>query len=249
MTKEKSLEDKLRYLYTLQQIDNNLDELEEMKGDLPHEVRELEARQAELEKKHGELEAVMRGSFAARDTADSEIIGLKEKLAKYKSQQLEVKTNRQYDALTREMDHASSEIVRLEKEMESLETKATVARTEIEAIKVQGDELAAQMEEKRQSLAEVSKSTEAEELKYTHERQKVVARIANEDLTVYERIRRAKKGKAIVPVKRGACGGCFNKVPPQKLLELRQNSKIYTCEHCGRIIVSDRIAETSSTIA
>jgi hypothetical protein len=94
----------------------------------------------------------------------------------------------------------------------------------------------------------VSKSTEVEELQFNHQRQKVVARIAKPDLAAYERIRRAKRGMAVVPVKKGACGGCFNRVPPQKLLELRQNDRLYTCERCGRIIVSDEIAETSAKV-
>jgi predicted nucleic acid-binding Zn-ribbon protein len=96
--------------------------------------------------------------------------------------------------------------------------------------------------EKRAALAEVSKTTEEEEGKLRHEREKIVHRVAKGDLAQYERIRKAKKGKAVVPVRRAACGGCFARVPPQKLLELRQNSKIYLCEHCGRIIVSDEIA-------
>lgn len=249
MTKEKSLENKLRHLYALQQIDNSLDELEELKGDLPGEVRDLEATQQELQKRLSDLESTMKTSFASRDNADSEIVGLKEKQTKYKSQQLEVKTNKQYDALTREMDHAAVSITKLEKDMVDLETRATVARNEIETVKVQLEDLNKQLDEKRLDLAEVSKSTETEELKCTHERQKVVARIAKEDLVVYERIRKAKKGKAIVPVKKGSCGGCFNKVPPQKLLELRRNDSIYTCEHCGRIVVSDGIAETGVSVA
>ncbi len=249
MTKENSLENKLRLLYALQIIDNSLDELEEMKGDLPGEVRTLEANRQELQARLATLETTMKSSFAARDNADSEIIGLKEKQVKYKSQQLEVKTNKQYDALTREMEHAAGSIVKLEKEMAELETTATVARNEIETVKVQLEDLGRQLEEKRVDLAEVSKSTEDEELKYTHERQKVVARIERDDLAVYERIRKAKKGKAVVPVKKGSCGGCFNKVPPQKLLELRQNNSLYTCEHCGRIIVSDGIVEANATVS
>ena len=97
------------------------------------------------------------------------------------------------------------------------------------------------LDEKRAALEEVSKSTEEEELQFQHKRDKVLVHVAKPDLTAYERIRRAKKGKAVVPVKRGACGGCFARVTPQKLLELRQNNKIYQCEHCGRILVSDEI--------
>jgi hypothetical protein len=145
------------------------------------------------------------------------------------------------------MDHAQDAITRLEKEMEMLEGKAVVARNDIETVKKQIEETSKVLEQKRLALAEVSRTTESEELQFNHERQKILASIDKEDLATYERIRKAKKGKAIVPVKRNACGGCFNKVPPQKLLELRQNDRIYTCERCGRILVSDAIAEKVKT--
>jgi predicted nucleic acid-binding Zn-ribbon protein len=235
-------------LYALQQIDNNLDELEELKGDLPAETKALETRINELKAHVAALDQEMKNAFSSRDNADSEIISLREKMEKYKVQQFEVRNNREYDALTREMDHATQTIAKLEKEMEQFETKAVTARTDIESAKTQIEETTKLLEEKRATLAEVSKNTEAEELKHIHSREKLLAKIKKSDLTIYERIRKAKKGKAIVPVKRGSCGGCFNKVPPQKLLELRQNNKIYQCEHCGRIIVSDEIAETSSTV-
>jgi hypothetical protein len=233
-------------LYTLQLIDNSLDELEDLKGDLPHQVRSLEEKHREVETRLKEHEQIMRSAFAERDTADTDILSLKEKLAKYKTQQFEVRNNKEYDALTREMDHAQETITRLEKAMEDSENRATRARSEIEEARAQTQTLKEQLDERRRELAEVSKETEEEELKYVHQRQKVLARIPKEDLTVYERIRKAKKGRAVVPVKRGACGGCFNRVPPQKLLELRQHKKVYTCERCGRILVSDEIAENSS---
>jgi predicted nucleic acid-binding Zn-ribbon protein len=240
------LENKLRQLYTLQLIDNSLDELEELKGDLPNQVRVLEEKHQEIETRRREQEAIMRNAFTERDSADTDILTLKEKLTKYKTQQFEVRNNKEYDAITREMDHAQVTIVRLEKTMEDLENVATRARTEVEQAQAALEALAGHLEEKRRELAEVSKETEDEELKYTHERQKVVARIPREDLVIYERIRKAKKGRAVVPVKRGACGGCFNRVPPQKLLELRQHKHVYTCERCGRILVSDEIVEHTS---
>jgi hypothetical protein len=243
------LENKLRLLYALQQIDSSLDELEELKGDLPGQIRELEEKEEGLNIQRAALEQAMRTAFSQRDNADVEILALREKSEKYKTQQYQVRNNREYDALTKEMDTAQDTIARLEKEMEILEGKATLARTDIEALSGQVTEIAAQLTEKRAALAEVSKTTEAEELRYRHEREKVVRKIAKPDLVQYERIRKAKKGKAVVPVKRGACGGCFARVPPQKLLELRQNSKLYLCEHCGRIIVSDEIAVGGSPAA
>jgi predicted nucleic acid-binding Zn-ribbon protein len=242
------LENKLRQLYALQMIDSSLDELQELKGDLPAHIGGLESRKAQLTAAMAELDQTMRTAFAQRDTTDGEIVALRDKMEKYKTQQFEVRNNKEYDALTKEMDHASEMIARLEKEMDVLEGKATLARTDIEGIKAQLVELEKELDEKHAALTEVSKATEEEELKYSHQREKLLVRINKADLLAYERIRKAKKGKAVVPVKRGACGGCFARVPPQKLLELRQNKRLYACEHCGRILVSDQIVEESSSI-
>ncbi|MBP1691176.1 MAG: Zn-ribbon protein [Bacteroidetes bacterium] len=237
---------KLQYLYALQLIDTNLDELLQQKGDLPAEVQKLEKDLADQRQHHDAVEQAMRQAFTQRDNADSEIVGLRQRLEKYKSQQFAVRSNREYDALTREMDGASEAITRLEKEMEQLEAQATNARTELAEIDLRIEAAKVHLEEKRVALAEISKLTEDEELHFQHERQKAVTRISKQDLAAYERIRKAKKGMAVVPVKKGACGGCYNRVPPQKLLELRQNERMYTCERCGRIIVSDEIVELAA---
>jgi hypothetical protein len=237
------LEDKLRNLWSLQQVDLHLDELEELKGDLPGEVRSLDEKLSSLKAEIDRLEETMRDEFAQRELADNDIVAQKQKLEKYKGQQLAVRTNREYDALTREMDLAVETITRREKEVAEHETRATVARNEAALRREELAGLQTQLEEKRIALAEVSKANEDEELKFRHEREKIIARVAKADLATYERIRRAKKGKAVVPVKRGACGGCFNRVPPQKILELRQNVRVHTCERCGRILVSDEITE------
>ena len=129
-----------------------------------------------------------------------------------------------------------------------LEGKMQLFKSDIETIMPQLEELNAELEGKQKELREVNKEHEKEELKLQHEREKLVVRVEREDLERYERIRKAKGGKAVVPVKRGACGGCFNRVPPQKILEIRQNLKLYQCEHCGRILVSDHIVEMSLSL-
>ena len=237
------MEELLRHLYALQLIDSNLDELEELKGDLPAEVRELEEKTAGMKQHIADTEDVMKNAFVQRDSADSDVINFKEKVERYKSQQFQVRNNKEYDALTKEMDGAVAMIAKLEKDMEGLEVKAVAARADLEVTREQLAEIEKVLEEKRGSLIEVSKTTDEEEQQHRHEREKVVARIKKRDLVAYERIRKAKKGKAVVRVVRGACGGCFNAVPPQKILELRRNQKMYMCEHCGRILVSEEVAE------
>jgi len=233
-------------LYQLQQIDASLDEVQELKGDLPHIVAELEERLAQKEAEKNQLEEFVKKSMISRDQMDLEIITLKEQIEKYKTQQFQVKTNRQYDALAREADHAQEKIIKLEQEMEVLEGKANTARLDAEKLLPEIAELRQLLEERRAELAEVNKEHEDEELRLRHEREKIVVRLEKADLRLYERIRKAKGGKAIVPVRRNACGGCFNRVPPQKVLELRKNARIITCEHCGRVLVSDEIVESVS---
>jgi predicted nucleic acid-binding Zn-ribbon protein len=245
---EKALEEKLSKLYALQKVDSGLDELEEMKGDLPSEVADLEARVSEQENRIRELEETIKHAVVDRDKADLESISMREKIEKYKTQQYQVKSNRQYDALSREIDAAQAKINQLEKDVETLEGKMTVARADLEKAKTQLEEILKELNERRQELDEVSKTNEDEELRLRHEREKLVVRIDRGDLAIYERIRKAKGGLAVVPVKRNACGGCYNAVPPQKVLELRKNNRIYPCEHCGRILVSDEIVEKSATI-
>jgi predicted nucleic acid-binding Zn-ribbon protein len=176
------------------------------------------------------------------------IIDCAEKVEKYKGQQLHVKSNKQYDALTKEIEAAEAKSVKLEKEMETLEGKMQLFKTDIETETVQLEELTGEYDEKRKELKELNKEHEKEELKLQHEREKILARVEDADVARYERIRKAKGGMAVVAVKRGACGGCYNRVPPQKILEIRQNSRLFQCEHCGRILVSDHIVETSLSL-
>lgn len=241
------MEEKLTKLYLLQKVDRSLDELEEMKGDLPAEVAGLEARVSGQENHIHELEQTIKQALIDRDKADLEAISQREKIEKYKTQQYQVKSNRQYDALTREIDAAQVRIIQLEKDIETSEGKMNVAREDLEKAKAQLEEIVKELNEKREELEDVSRTNEDEELRLKHEREKLVVRIDRIDLSIYERIRKAKSGIAVVPVKRNACGGCYNAVPPQKVLELRKNNRIFTCEHCGRILVSDEIVEKSAT--
>ncbi|MBI4417196.1 MAG: hypothetical protein HY563_00360 [Ignavibacteriales bacterium] len=242
------MENRLRLLFSLQQVDSGLDELQEMKGDLPRTVADLESRMKERERTRKEFEDFIRQSIVQRDAVDVEIITLRETIEKYKSQQFQVKTNKQYDALTREIDAALEKINKLQKEMEALEGKVTVTKQDLEKLGPEIETLKKELEERNAELQLVNSEHEEEELKLRHEREKLVVRIDKSDLRRYERIREAKDGKAVVPVRRNACGGCFKRVPPQTVLELRKNTRLIQCEHCGRILVSDEIVNSAATV-
>ena len=246
--KENTLEQRLKYLYTLQGIDTQLQDIDEEKGDLPGIVQNLETQVHDAEAKIKELQLTMLQLKADRDRADMQIVDLTEKIERYKHQQLQVKSNKQYDALTKEIDLAESNISKSENEMETIEGRLVQSKTDLESVKVHLEDVKTGLKEQQKELHEVNKVHEQEELKLKHQREKVVVRVDKTDLYHYERIRKAKGGKAVVAVTRGACGGCYNRIPPQKILELRQNSQFFTCEHCGRILVSDEIVTMTSAL-
>ncbi|MGA3288506.1 MAG: C4-type zinc ribbon domain-containing protein [Bacteroidota bacterium] len=239
------MENRLRLLYSLQLVDSNLDELQEMKGDLPKIVAELsETIKGKLVQKK-ELDDILKKSIVSRDKADMDILSLKEKIEKYKTQQFQVKTNKQYDTLAREVDHAQEKITKLQREMDELEGKAEFAKEDAEKLRPEIETLQEEFADRKKELAAVNKEHEDEELKLQHQREKIVSRISKADYQMYDRIRKAKEGRAIVQVQRNSCGGCFNRVTPQRVLELRKNSTLITCERCGRILVSDEIVESA----
>ncbi len=242
------MENKLRLLLALQRVDSNLDDLEDLKGDLPKDINELKDKIHEKEQLKKDLEETVKRSYVERDEADSEIISLKEKIEKYKTQQFEVKSNKQYDALGKEIDYSQERITKLTKELEQLEGKANLAKEDSKLLGPEIESMQAELKEKSEELSLVSKENEEEELKLRHQREKIVARIQKAELQMYERIRKAKGGLAVVPVKRNSCGGCYNRVPPQRVLELRKNSHITSCERCGRILVSEELANDTSEI-
>ena len=227
----------------LQRVDSNLDELEEMNGDLPEAVAQLQGEVDALNDSMKEKRDLIAESIKSRDKADLDIADFKEKLDKYKKQQYEVRNNKEYDAIAKEMDFAEESIKNLEKQFETRENTMTAAKEETEALAVKLEEIKKQLDEKEAELEEVSKANEDEELKLKHEREKIVVRLKKDLMAKYDRIREARNGQAVVPVRRNSCGGCHNKIPPQRILELRTHTTMYTCERCGRILVSAEIAE------
>jgi len=236
-------------LYQLQQIDNQLDELEDLRGDLPNMVRELEEKIASFVSDIDVKEKEQKDSIVRRDENENEIEKLKENQKKFKAQLYQVRNNKEYDALTKEIDHTEEQINKLEAENNSLADRSKVLTVEIEEITPRVDELKKELNEKEVDLKEIIKANEREETKLLDERKKFESAVKKKsavkknDLSSYMRIRKAKKGMAVATIKRSACSGCHNIVPSQRQLEIRRNNKLFFCEYCGRILVSAEIAE------
>jgi uncharacterized protein len=239
------LENRLRLLYLLQLVDSNLDELQEMKGDLPQIVAELSETVKNKIATKKELEDILKKSIVIRDRTDTDILSLKAKIEKYKTQQFQVKTNKQYDILAREIDLSQEKITTLQRDMEVFEGKAMLAKEDAEKLLPELETLQTELASRKKELSAVNKEHEEEELKLQHQREKIVNKISKADYQMYSRIRNAEDGRAIVAVQRNSCGGCFNRVTPQRVLELRKNAALIACERCGRILVSDEIVQNA----
>jgi predicted nucleic acid-binding Zn-ribbon protein len=240
------LYNRLKVLYQLQQIDNQLDELEDLRGDLPNMVRELEEK---INSFIGDIDAKekeQKDSITKRGDNEDEIEKLKENQKKFKAQLYQVRNNKEYDALTKEIDHTEEHINKLEAENNSLADRSKVLTLEMEDITPKLDELKQELKVKEADLKEIIKANEREESKLLAERKKLESEVKKNDLSAYMRIRKAKKGLAVATIKRSACSGCHNIVPSQRQLEIRRNNRLFFCEYCGRILVSSEIADDAN---
>ena len=241
-TDEISVEEKLRALYELQQIDSKIDKIRIVRGELPLEVRDLEDMVAGLETR---ISNFTQELTALEDSINEKKNVMKDAQAlikKYEAQQGKVRNNREYDSITKEIEFQNLEIQLAEKRIK--EYKANIL-----AKKAIADESAEELDSrkkdlsiKKKELEEIVAETEKEETALIKKSAASEAVIEERLLNAYKRIRaNVMNGLGVVTVERDACGGCFNKIPPQRQLDIRTHKKIIVCEHCGRILVDAEI--------
>ncbi|MBZ0199089.1 MAG: hypothetical protein K8H86_04415 [Ignavibacteriaceae bacterium] len=235
--------DRLKLLYELQVLDEQLDELEELRGDLPNAVAALEEQVNDLKEDIKKKDEERGESLEKRVENEEEIEKLRANQKKFKAQLYQVRNNKEYDALTKEIDHNELRVSKLEAENDSLSDLSTALADDIETTKPKLEELKEELKLKEADLKEIVKANEKEEAKFLANRKELQANVKKPDYSAYMRIRKAKKGIAVSTIKRAACSGCHNIVPPQRQLEIRRNNKLFYCEYCGRILVSAEIAE------
>lgn len=232
---------RIRTLYELQIVDEQLDELEELRGDLPVAVESLRSRMNQIKKETEEKEEQRLSSLEKRKENEDEIEKLKANQKKFKAQLYNVRNNKEYDALTKEIDHSEEQIKKLEVENDTLADVSKKLADEIEEISPQITELSNDLKVKETDLKEIIKTNAKEEAKLRERRKVIEDQTKKPDYSAYMKIRKAK-GKAVVTIKRSACSGCHNIVPSQRQLEIRRNNKLFFCEYCGRILVSPEVA-------
>ena len=241
-----TVEQKLKALFDLQHFDSEIDSIKTVRGELPLEVQDLEDEIEGLATRVKNFDTEIAG---LDDFIAGKKLGMKEATAiikKYEKQQKNVRNNREYDSLTKEIEFQNLEIQLCEKKIEehkiTIESKGDVISQAKTDLKERKDDL----KHKKKELDEIIAETEKEEKKL-QKKSSSAAKIIEERLLVgYRRIRdNARNGLAVVSVERSSCGGCFNKIPPQRQLDIRLHKKIIVCEHCGRILVDPEIDQVT----
>ncbi len=239
---ELTIEEKLRALYSLQSVDSEIDKIRILRGELPLEVQDLEDEVEGLETRIGNLKneiAELEKSVAGKN---NEITASQALIKKYEEQQNNVRNNREYDSLSKEIEFQTLEIELCNKKIREFTAQVGEKKEVMAEAQTLLDERRKDLDGKKSELDDITRDTQKEEENLAEKSSELQTRIEERLLTAYRRIRsNARNGLAVVPVKRDACGGCLNQIPPQRQLDIRSRKKIIVCEYCGRILVDDEI--------
>lgn len=237
-----SIEGKLRSLYELQLIDSKIDRLRTIRGELPLEVSDLEDIVTGLETRLNNVTTEVEELENQINEKKQAIKDFQANIKKYETQQGKVRNNREYDAITKEIEFQNLEIQLAEKRTKEAKAAVALKSDLLEKSKTEFEERTKDLKLKKGELDEIIAETEKEEVDLLKESEAAAAKIEDRLLNAYKRIRsNTRNGLAVVTVDRDACGGCYNKIPPQRQLDIRTNKKIIVCEHCGRVLVDGTI--------
>lgn len=238
-----TVEEKLKTLFQLQTTLSGIDEKRALRGELPLEVQDLEDEIAGLTTRIEKIEADIRDFQSAMVQKRGEIQDAQASVERYKRQLDEVSNNREYDTLTKEIEFQTLEIELCNKKIREAEVKVAEKERDLEQNHEIIDDRRKALEEKKVELDEIMQETKEEETLLKEKASELEKKIEPRLLTSFKRIRKnARNGLGIVYVQRDACGGCFNKIPPQRQLDIKMHKKIIVCEYCGRILIDPELA-------
>ena len=245
-----SVEEKLKTLYQLQTTLSAIDEKRALRGELPLEVQDLEDEVAGLNTRIEKIQNEIEDFQQAVAQKKAEISEAQASVERYKEQLNDVKNNREYDTLTKEIEFQSLEIELCNKKIREAGTKIEERKHDLKHAEELIDDRKQALEEKKNELDEIIDETRAEEEVLKEKAKDLEVKIEPRLLTSFKRIRKnARNGLGIVYVQRDACGGCFNKIPPQRQLDIKMHKKIIVCEYCGRIMIDPELAGVKTAVA
>ena len=238
-----SVEERLKTLFQLQQALSAIDEKKALRGELPLEVEDLEAEIEGLNTRIERIESEIGEFDRAISQKKGEIVDAQNSVERYKQQLNEVRNNREYDTLSKEIEYQSLEIELCNKKINEAQHRIAEKQEELQSNQNMLQEKQGDLDLKKSELDEIMDETRAEEEKLKEKAHELEAKIEPRLLTSFKRIRKnARNGLGIVYVQRDACGGCFNKIPPQRQLDIKMHKKVIVCEYCGRILIDPELA-------
>ena len=240
---DQAVEKRLVALYTLQSVDSEIDKIKIVRGELPQAVQDLEDEIAGLNTRIDNFTAEIKETEAANKARTTEISEHEEQIKKYQKQQDNVRNNREFESLNKEIEFQSLEIQLCERKNKEGKAKISELKQHIEAAKLLRDNREKDLEAKRDELTAIIAETEKDEQRLLKKSKEQEQFIDERYLTGYKRIRSAaRNGLAVVQIDRDSCGGCYSHIPPQRQMEIKMHKKVIVCENCGRILVDDDIA-------
>ena len=240
---EMSVEERLKTLYQLQVTLSAIDEKKALRGELPLEVQDLEDEIAGLNTRLEKIQSEIGDCQQAGAQKRNEIESAQQSVDRYKQQLDTVRNNREYDTLTKEIEFQSLEIELCQKKIKEANTQITERQNDLKKVQDTIDERKEDLEHKRNELDDIMKETRDAEAELKEKAKELETKIEPRLLASFKRIRKsARNGLGIVYVQRDACGGCFNKIPPQRQLDIKMHKKIIVCEYCGRILIEPELA-------
>ncbi|MBP3737555.1 MAG: hypothetical protein J6I72_00715 [Muribaculaceae bacterium] len=248
--KELTVEERLKHLYNLQQTLSEVDRIKTLRGELPLEVEDLDDEIARLNTRKANFEEEIAALKKEIDDQQENLEKAEKLIDKYTKDQDNVRNNREYDYLTKEIEYQHLNIELAEKKMNEAARKIEVVKAEIAKTQELLDDNEHVLAEKKSELDEIVSETKQDEEKLREKAKRLENKIDSRLLTAFKRIRKnARNGLAVVYVQRNACGGCFNRIPPQRQMEIKMRKKIIVCEYCGRILIDPALAGVSEADA
>lgn len=233
-----SVEEKLQTLYELQEADNAIEKIVQLRGELPAEVAAIEDEIATFESKRARLEETISGYEQTIESAQKDIVDYDSDIDKYQKQLANIANSREFDSINKELENLN--LLRLIAEKNIRESKVAIQdrKSDIDNIGGKIEQKKLDLEVKKEELSTIVESTAEEEKVLSAKRAACAVKIDERTLIAYERIRTSVHNHlAVVPVYEQSCGGCFNAITPQRLLDIASGKKLVICEHCGRILV------------
>lgn len=241
--KEMSVEQKLQALYELQTTLTAIDEKRALRGELPLEVQDLEDEIAGLDTRIEKIDTEIKEFQSAITMKKGEVHEAQANLERYNNQLNEVRNNREYDSLSKQIDYERLEVELCNKKIKEATDQVAYRTNDLEIAKTEREERQKDLDEKKSELEDILAETREEETMLKERAKDLEVKIEPRLLSSFKRIRKsARNGLGIVYVQRDACGGCFNKIPPQRQLDIKMHKKIIVCEYCGRILIDPELA-------